>query len=716
MATLIEHLENLSKEKREYIFDALAVQLAESGKLPQLIELLLADSEWLEAKADYLKTDGGFTRDVQIALDCFDDPLLPDQMPTVAGLTAAQQIVGQRANTYNDYDLQTLVWLDQTNQAIAAAQLRTRPLDRFNGLLSIHTALRRPGDRANKLLDELCKLLGEITFAEDKAIALRTAAVRCAEEHDPRADTLFEAAIEATLTIHDILRSPYELYRLAEALIQFEHFDQAQQVALSIKDDPRRRNLALKALAEAQSNEGQPTEAATTMRLIPSSTEDSQPNTTDSDYGKMLLTTTAGLQAIMGISEDRTQADRLDEVVDNALRNHLFEDALNAARTIRLSQRQARALSRISLELAKAKHEQTEAVLMEARDVAFTAENLSARIIVLGRLAAVVENTSRSQTLFQIALELIAGIPKSLERTANLLELANTLWLTQDARAHALIDQARQIVIDAAPSRDRDAELDHVVRMLTRVGRVREVETVIECMTDDFNQANAFTAVGHILLDQGDPQAAVVLKKARQATDVLRPHGIGPMNSEEEPALALSHLAGVLTLAGESDADEYFEKALACVDTLQDRYSWSIASGALVEALYRVGRFQDAADLRSDLLIYEMKSSIDNYEVEALIREGRFTEAIEILDDIQEEQFRQYSRAAIAEQLVKNGCAVQGLSVLGARSIDEFLSLVANYTWPPEKKHFCEMLGECIHIAAWIIPFWKQIERLLVEI
>jgi hypothetical protein len=188
-----------------YLYYHLVHHLRAAGRKEELYTLLTESSDWMEARFIACTGDTAYVADLDLAIGDFADRLAVSEVPTVVKLYTARQVVHTRIRGYADTDLQTLVWLEREDEALAHARLIDSTRGRVAGLLTIYDTLKGRDQPNISLLREALELARSIEDGQYRSWALRAIA-----EVRAQAD--------------------------ASALAQAERYDEAREIARSIED------------------------------------------------------------------------------------------------------------------------------------------------------------------------------------------------------------------------------------------------------------------------------------------------------------------------------------------------------------------------------------------------------------------------------------------------------------------------------------------------
>jgi len=145
-----------------YLYHQLGYHLIGAGRQDDFLRLLVNSQEWLEAKFIACMGDNAYVADLDLAMRQFKDPLTAQDAEWVAQLYIARQIVTIRASVYTDDDLETLVWLNRTEEAVNHARLRIQPDEKAKGLMRIYVATAETLTPSAPIRDEMLQAIRAI--------------------------------------------------------------------------------------------------------------------------------------------------------------------------------------------------------------------------------------------------------------------------------------------------------------------------------------------------------------------------------------------------------------------------------------------------------------------------------------------------------------------------------------------------------------------------
>lgn len=574
----------------------------------------LIQEPWLRARcAGSAWTGTGFLADVELAWQAAVSHSTPDPVLLVR-LRTAQVGVQSRASRCSDELLQALVWLDQADQAIEVARLRTGAPSQFQGLLAVHEALvarRMPrpallgearglagvfSQQALDLFDENARALqglagafaalGDFHAADEVAASikpkkLRVAtrarlAVTAAASSDPRAEAFFQEARTLAGEIGESSEQEFALADLAAALAETGRADAARTVTDAIQSTWKRAETLVRVAASlpgagaarAEQLFGQARSLAAALR--------------DEPEDAFCLGQVAAAFARAGrLAEARETTDRVPvSHRDEALR----ELAGALARAGRFAEAGEVAGQIGSTWRARSARQDLAAALLRA-----------GRFAEAGRIIAAMEDPN--EALCELAVALAAGgrhqqageVSRRIEagpwRARVLARIATVLAPTYPGRASELVDEA--LAADPPPRAvPPDEVLIQLVAALGHVGQPGAARRLADCIPGCLDRMEAMGALAAVLARQQDTEAKQVLAEAREvATGV---------EGDRERAQAQGRVA--LGLAREGA----FAEARRVAQAIADDWERRGAGIAIAEYEHRQGIRDGTAEIDVD--------------------------------------------------------------------------------------------------------------------
>jgi tetratricopeptide (TPR) repeat protein len=653
--------------KDDYAFRYLPYHLKQAGQHQDLCKLLTSAANWMHAKFIHYDSDEGYVTDLQLALNAFTNPGVPEQVAQLVQLHTARQVIYHRASRYNDTDLKTLVWLGGEAQAIQHARLRPSASQRFDSFWAIYNTQRAKGLPPNSaLLREMWEqaqlidseetriaALGKITTAlaqighraeittiiteatnalklEANQIRATVESIRSWKGGERQLEAfkefatilvqlrLFAEAEEVVQAIADDDERASAFSRLAIALAQVGQFVKAEQIAQSIEWSSERAKV-LKHLAIALAQAGQFTKAEQIAQSI------EQDQTKAEAFSQLAIALaqagqfTKAEQIAQSIEQDQTKAETFSQLAIALAQAGQFTKAKRLIQSIRSSETQVEALGQLVIALIQAE-QQSEAVkvFVEVRKTAQTIGNYKARIEAMSKLAtalAHVEQKPEAVEVFAEARETAQFIEESKERDKVLCQLAVALAEVQ------YFTEAEQLAQSIEDYRDRAETLRQLAVALVQAGKhtnalttFAEAGEIDQAVESSGSQTKALRQLAFALAKVGQ------FSKAEQVTQAIK--------GSESRALIFKDLAVTLIQLGHrAEAMTFFKKA---EEVAQISKSNSIFS-KLALALIQTEQFTEAE--RVALIIERAESgalALNNIAI-ALIQAGQQLKAIALL-------------------------------------------------------------------------------------
>jgi tetratricopeptide (TPR) repeat protein len=691
--------------KDDYAFRYLPYHLKQAGQHQELCKLLTSAANWMHAKFIHHGSDEGYVTDLQLALNAFTNPGVPEQLAQLVQLHTARQVIYHRASRYNDTDLKTLVWLDGEAQAIQHARLRPSASQRFDSFWAIYNTQYAKGQPPNSVLlremweqaqsiyseDTRIAALGKIAtalsqighFPEITSIITETknslklevkqvrkvvnsisslkTGERLAQALNELASSLVKLGmfIEAEEVVHSIVEHCEQAkdwershipaqaasIQLAIALAQAGQFVKAEQIAQSIESSWEQAEV-LKHLAIALAQAGQFTKAEQIAQSI------EQDQTKAEAFSQLAIALaqagqfTKAEQIAQSIEQDQTKAETFSQLAIALAQAEQFTQAKKLIQKICSSGTQVEALIQLAIALIN-EEQQSEAVkaFAEAREIAQTIENYKNRIEELSKLAtalAHVQQKPEAVEVFAEAREIAQFIEDSKERDKVLCQLAIALAEVQ------YFIEAEQLAQSIEDYRDRAETLRQLAVALVQAGK-------------HTNALTTFAEAGEI--DQAVESSGSQTKALRQLAFALAKVGqfskaeqvVQAIQGDESRALAFKDLAVTLIQLGHhAEAMTFFKKAEEAAPI--SKYN-SILS-KLVLALTQTEQFTEAE--RVALVIENAESralALNNLAI-ALIQSGQQFKAVALL--LKAEEIARNSQSNTAVRLLVPSLAKVG--------------------------------------------------------
>ena len=616
----------------DYAFCYLPYHLRQAGQHQDLCNLLTNSANWMHAKFIHYGSDEGYATDLELALNAFNNPRLPEQVTQLVQFHTARQVIYHRASRYNDTDLKTLVWLGGEAKAIQHARLRPSPAQRFESFWVIYNTQQAKGQPPNSaLLREMWEQAQSIVFQQSRVEALvkiGTALARIGHRTEftaimtetTQALKLEANQLEAAIkSIYIAKGRGYEqlkaLLEFATILVQLRLFNEAEKVIQTITAHHERSN-AFSWLAIALAQAGQFTKAEQMAQSIERDRERTQ-------VLKHLTISLAQAgqfakaeQIARTIQEDQTKAEAFSQLVITLAQAEQFAKAEQIAKTIQEDQTKAKAFSQLAIALAQAgKFAKAKKLIQKIHSTETKVEALSQLAIALIKK----EQISAAVKAFTEAREIAQTIEDYRTKIEALIKLATAIaHVEQKPEAVEVFAEARdtgQIIED---SKERDKVLCQLAIALVEVQYFTEAEQVAQTVEDyrhraetlrqlavalvqagkQTNALTTFTEAGEI--DQAIEICASQTKALRQLALALAQAGqfsqaeqvAQAIQGSESRALAFKDLAVTLIQLGhQAEAMTFFKKAEEVAHTISKPDS---ILSKIALALAYAGQFTEA--------------------------------------------------------------------------------------------------------------------------
>jgi tetratricopeptide (TPR) repeat protein len=715
--------------KDDYAFRYLPYHLKQAGQHQDLCKLLTSAANWMQAKFIHYGSDEGYVSDLQLALNAFTNPGVPEQVAQLVQLHTARQVIYHRASRYNDTDLKTLVWLGGEAQAIQHARLRPSASQRFDSFWAIYNTQRAKGQPPNSaLLREMWEQaqLIDIDFEETRIAALGKIATALAQiGHRSEITTIITEATNALKLEANQIRATVESIRsvknprwgqleafkeLATILVQLRLFTEAEEVVQAIADDNERAN-AFSRLAITLAQVGQFVKTEQIAQSIESSWERAEVLKHLAIALAQAGQFTKAEQIAQSIEQDQTKAEAFSQLAIALAQAEQFTQAKKLIQKICSSGTQVEALSQLATALIQAQ-QQSEAVevFAEAREIAQTIENYEARIEALSKLAtalAHVEQKPEAVEIFAEARETAQIIEDSRERDKILRQLSIAL---AEVKYFTDAEQVAQTVEDY---RDRAETLRQLAVALAQVGQPTNALTIFteageidQAINSSGSQAQALRQLAFALAQVGQ------FNKAEQVAQAIQ--------GSENRALVFKDLAvNLIQLGHQSEAMTFFKKA---EEIAQINKSDSLLSKISL-ALTQTEQFAEAERVALVIKNAESRALALNNLATALIQTEQQSEAVIFLLKAEEIARNGKSNSAlriVARSLTKIGKfteaeqAALAISFLESRS-EALKELVVALAWT-EKFSEAKRLTQSIEAIGSRTSALKELVNALVRI
>jgi hypothetical protein len=596
----------------------LAYHLREAEYKKELYALLTESPKWMSHKFLTLMGDTSYLADLELAIGDFADPLNASEILILVKLYAARQIVSMRVSRYGDPALRALVWLGRENEALAHVRLRNDVGDTLNGLLTIYQTLAEKGLPDPSLLSEIQEVAQTL---EDK---------RWWAEALARSER-YEEARQAALDIDDDEPKADALVRVAYALVEIEHYEEARDVALEVAltiDDEEQRVQVLTTVANALAQAERCEEAR---------------------------------DVALAIKEDWRQAEALIILAETLARAGRYEETRMLALTIDDEQQRARALVMVANALAQAgRYEEAREEALAIKDDLRRAEALTqaGSYEEARELALTIKNEEdSSQTSARITLaEALAHAGRYEEAREEALATEGeeqrmfVLMQVADALAQAgSFKEARDVALAIREDMVRPSVLASLTDMLAQAGRYEEARQAALDIDDDQHRADAMARVAYVLARVGDNRRArALLEESRKIVPDSASYG--------NRALALSSFASALAQVGNNRrAQELLQEAREVTLAIEGEFWRTTVLSDLARSLAEEGDCEEARELVLATKDEDKRVEVLTTVAYALVKAGCFKEAREVVLTIDADEGRMELLGRVAKAIVQAG-------------------------------------------------------------
>lgn len=616
--------------KDGYFFENLACHLKASERENELYSLLTESPEWMAAKFAACSGDSAYLADVTLALESFEEPLIPDQIVTAIQLCATRQVVYQRVSYYADSDLRTLIFWGREEEALNHARLRSDPFKRFEGLLIIYKTLSKKGFCRTALLTECFELTHSIAIKNQKVIALVNSAVAFIEaERNDEADVAFSEAKEVIETIDTDAQQAWALRFLAMVISQVGNRSKAKEYFLDsfkiskLISDRKLQVFNLTDLAVILVHNNYEAEAEIAYR-----------------ESENIIST---------ISDDKEKERALHTLATAFARGKEFERSRIVVREIQDVQYKIKALCSLAVYLWDASHiEDSKNVLDEVKQLAnpFFEFQLSGEDDWLEAEPLQALATALAQTNNFVEAEEVADqIRNQWQRDLSLDEIAKALTLAKQ------FIEAERVARKIEDRKQQACTLRLIAACLAQDGLLTEAKRIfdqagqtIPMLVNYEKQTFILNAIAIALAKVECRSAAkTIFSKARESAQGI--------NADWQQTKTLRDLAAELIQL------KYFNEAEITINLLKDTREQAIVLMSLATALAKVGEHIRAENIFRDLTSRINKSRHQSNTLSSLSKSlaqaGYFDAAVEIAHSLESELSRDLALRDLVQILIE---------------------------------------------------------------
>jgi serine protease Do len=670
MATLSGNLQNMDEERRQFTLSHIAEHLLESDLVEELASLLTSTPEWMEARLQYSQFGAApFLEDVRTTLRAFRDPLPAARVPVLLALYVASFVAKSRKSIMSD-DIELLILLGRTSEALAHVRLQSDPDNRFEGYLTLHNVLLRKGDYNPLILEEAynsAKMIPQ-DWRMVPALIKLSDAFAAAGAAD-RSRVVFEEVRDEALRITNLGNRYKELCDIIERLVDQGRFTEAEALAQDITEPSRRAealtitacgylrkghaDIAERLLSEAKSHASQIEYAlpatkvwldlAKALALLANSNEakeaiwrasDEALHVPDADDRKDMVWSVNDTAAQLGYSVNwlHRPGGGASLVSPTAalppsticLRDTDLSDGeadeFWSAKDDRRADSDDKLRDCVTKLIADGKREEA-AILANKIEAPFAKTMATAKIVIAEAQA------SHSSSV---------NIDKVLQVAQTIIDINSRVYslrLASESLAHAGYDPEALTALDLALEQIRTEDLSgwesrgSLAESYAQRGHFDRSVQIGRSITAPFQRSNALRAIAKILAKAGEVERAEQMLKETLAAE----REANARTNEE--ASALRKLGVALASAGESEgAREAFLLAIKAADTIGGDSSYrAVELHSLTECLENLARVSELGLLTSlkEDHYYTVLSA--RYRLAALLhRVGRVSEAAEM--------------------------------------------------------------------------------------
>ena len=695
-----------------YFFEHFAPHLVGAGRSAELLELLCASPDWMRAKSSALADPIAVADDVGVAWEAISPNTGPERASLFVALQAVRQ-VSSAASDRDDLEIEILVKLGRLNDAWRSVRGRADLVARFEGLLTMHTALRESGSTNPGVLQEMEEVARRMPDRAETAKALARLAAQMRGTNDQRSRALLDESLVLTVELENATRQLDAVEYLAPAMHDAGDgrvaavLGRLEDSARAI-DNGRERALALGRLGLLLASVGDQAGADT---LTGEAHQLALRLTREGDF---TLIADMGLYGIHlpddpGDSADPDPLDRVVQEVSARAATGGDTTAMMAAEKERIratADPMMRSMAQAQLSDLLVAAGMIDAAMDVATDMADDGFRLPAlRRIVRAMLAS---GDRRAEGLFQNIEESASStVPSEVERWNALGALAVAVRRDEPAWASKILENLWSklqsegepdllLVLSLAKSLARigDRRFPELFDLVFRRGTLHDQGTAM--VLEQFilrDLAEAILEVGFV------PQARVAIERLRMP---------------DQLAFALTALAGAFADRGDVAMAESLVPRIK-FDDLAEAAAIRIRAvrarnGDAEAAAYFDGWSERALDLRRR---FEREDALGAL-AHGLNALGRLEEAREVIDSITRPEIREACLVQLARVLTEAGRTGEALRLLPVQSVDRYVRTIADLSALLDRSATGQgiaALREVTRIAGWIRDDWKAMHE-----
>jgi tetratricopeptide (TPR) repeat protein len=519
----------------DYGLNNMAVHLSSSGRGADLVNLI--GPEWMQVRYErggY--TYNGFRSDIDVAWQAvLTAPSL--NLRSMIHLQTSRFVLQERVNVYDDTDLEILVRLKRTDEALAHTRLRPDSRKQFDGFLTIYRAAAELKIPSQTIANDARGAANAIGDVSERAQALCSLAGALTQTSHPDCNDVLNDIKRWIRNIQSERSQAFAKVRLVRVLVQAGQLPEANRIAMEIENIVQKA-WALEFVAIGLANSGLFGEAIEATKKI--QTDWSM----DRDHIHYIrVKALAGVaQALAKTSEEQATKlfDEAREIADSIAidkeykRAEAFHDLTNALvkvgrfvqarETADIIQGDRRPFAFHDLAAGFAEAGQFE----NARSLTDTIADNTWRVLALGSIAIGLSEAGRLKD----ALTIVYSFKNIDERVRGLTWIASALVKIGDKRFEGLINEAIELSGRIGKLSDRVGALRGLTFILLRANAFQQAINVFDqvkrqaaAIRDEVQFSGALVETAFAFAAMGDAHADVIFTAASRAIEMIQTFG-----------------------------------------------------------------------------------------------------------------------------------------------------------------------------------------------
>ena len=245
---------------------------------------------------------------------------------------------------------------------------------------------------------------------------------------------------------------------------------------------------------------------------------------------------------------------------------------------------------------------------------------------------------------------------------------------------------------------------------MAELGAFDAAETFANAQTVDWERVGAWIQIAIVLAQRSDQRLNRVLGQAKTYAATIEDIYQGPVT--------LCALARLLASVGDPDCDNILEQLCELADSANEEWTWQQAETARLEALVWCGYRHEALSALHTLQVNEFVGSVMLCSVEKWCEEGDYAKAKAETATIQDDQYRDEAWRTMAGYIARAGQMQHAFAAHQPRDLDRFMANVSEWVSYPNtigEPGAVSVWCECVRVAGWHDPFWRQVYGWLHE-